>query len=147
LHHARRGDHRFHTGDGRSCSLNVPDVTAAVEAAATAPRVEIGTFVTTPTPRVGSATFPLTNHPPGVDVGHAGVEIEGVYAASETPVGDRVFHWLDLSSPNVSNCSSVVIKFGTRPRAMTSGKVAYKFVKSGRIAVGVPLRTVPPGEP
>lgn len=71
-------------------TLDVPDGPGFVAAAA--PGLEMGTFVTAATPRVGTGTSPLTNQPPSDDVGQAGGEIEGVYAACAIPVGLRVFH-------------------------------------------------------
>jgi hypothetical protein len=84
---------------------DIPDIAGPLEGTTPLPRLEMGTLVTTPTPSVGSATFPLTNHPPGVSAGHAGADSDGLYAASRTPVGESVFHCLELQPQNISNCT------------------------------------------
>ena len=54
------------------------------------PPPEIGTFVTTPTPNVGSPTFPLTIHPPGVNAGMLEQTVM-VYMLPQIPLLGRVF--------------------------------------------------------
>jgi len=64
-------------------------------------------------PREGSATFPSTSHPPGVELGQAGGVRLGEYAELGVPVGVKVAHW------------------------------ACKLEKSGETGVGVPVLEKP----
>lgn len=76
--------------------------------------VELPLAAVNDNPNVGIATSPSSPHPPDSLVGHAGGLKLGEYEALGVPVGVSVAQWL------------------------------WRFVKSGVMGVGVPVRVYPP---